>query len=271
MVDGLQNRNLTFRIIPRLEIKNKNLVKGINLEGLRVIGDPIEFSKNYYEDGADEIFFQDIVASLYKRDSFVNIIKNLASNIFIPLTVGGGIKSINLIENILENGADKVSINSHAFYDKKFLSKAVKYFGSSTINSSIEVNKIDNTFFVFYNNGRSNPKIELLEWIKYVQDQGVGEISLISIRNEGTKKGIDEELIEYVLKAIKIPLLYNGGVASIEDILKLHNYGINGALISSYLHFHKSKKFQNLNKSINIIDLKKNLNDDGCKCRLDND
>ncbi len=270
MADGLQNKNLTFRIIPRLEIKNQHLVKGVNLEGLRIIGDPIEFTKEYYRFCADEIFFQDIVASLYKRNSLTNIINNVASNIFIPLTVGGGIKSINMIEDVLDNGADKVSINSHAFRDKNFLSNCVKVFGSSTINCTVEINKIDDNFYVFYDNGRSNPKIKVLDWINYIQDQGIGEISIISIRNEGTRKGIDEELIEFILKTIKIPVLYNGGVSSVKDVMRLYDYGFNGALISSYFHFNINKNFNKFD-SINLIELKKQLNKNGYFSRIIND
>ena len=155
-----------YRIIPKIEIKGNNLVKGINLEGLRVLGDPNYFILSYYKNGADEIFIQDVVASLYDRFSLLNIIKDISKECFIPITVGGGIKSIEDIILLLTNGADRVSINSYAYKDIKFISKATKKFGSSTISFDAQIIKVDGKYMTFYDNGRTPSGYELVEWLR---------------------------------------------------------------------------------------------------------
>lgn len=227
-----------LRIIPKLEIKGNNLVKGINLEGLRVLGDPNYFILNYYKEGADEIFIQDVVASLYGRYSLLKIIKNISKDCFIPITVGGGIKSIEDITLLLTNGADRVSINSNAFRDIKFISKASKKFGSSTISFDAQIIKIDDKYMTYYNNGRTPSGYELIDWLKIVQDEGVGEIILTSIQTEGLLKGYDKKLLDYSRKFISVPLLLNGGIASTEEISELKkNYDISGVLLGSMIHY----------------------------------
>ena len=191
---------MTYRVIPKIEIKGNNLVKGINLEGLRVLGDPNYFILNYYKDGADEIFIQDVVASLYDRYSLLNIIKAISKDCFIPITVGGGIKSIEDINLLLTNGADRVSINSFAYKDIKFISKAAKKFGSATISFDAQVIKVDGIYKTFYDNGRTPSGYELNEWLDIIQDAGVGEIILTSIENEGLMRGFDINLLEYSRK-----------------------------------------------------------------------
>ena len=210
-----------YRVIPKIEIKGNNLVKGINLEGLRVLGDPNYFILNYYKDGADEIFIQDVVASLYDRYSLLNIIKAISKECFIPITVGGGIKSIDDIILLLTNGADRVSINSFAYKDIQFISKAAKKFGSSTISFDAQVIKVDGIYKTFYDNGRTPSGYELNEWLDIIQDAGVGEIILTSVENEGLMRGFDVSLLEYSRNKIRVPLLINGGLSNPAEIVDL--------------------------------------------------
>ena len=169
------------RIIARLDIKNNFLVKGMHLEGLRILGYPEFFAEKYFKENIDEIIFQDVVASLYKRNQLSLLINKITKNIFTPITVGGGIRSINDIREILINGADRVSINTAAINNKKFIKESVKIFGSSTITITIEALKIEGKYKVYTDTGRTDTNIDVFEWIKEVQDMGVGEIILTSI------------------------------------------------------------------------------------------
>ena len=248
---------MTFRIISRLDIKDDKLVKGINLEGLRILGDPIEYAEHYYEQNIDEIILQEVVASLYNRNNLSILIKKLAKKIFIPLSVGGGIRNLSDIEASLTNGADKVCINTAAFKNKNFIKDAVKEFGSSTITISIEVLKVDNKFFTFTNNGRTPTDTSLIDWINFVQEEGAGEIILTSITNEGLRKGFDVDLLDCVDRQIKIPYLIHGGAGSLENILDVKkNYMTSGVILSSMLHY---KIFNQISDSLwNNDFLKKN-------------
>ena len=178
-----------FRIIPRLDIKNGLLIKGINLEGLRILGDPLDFAKQYYLNGADEICYVDIVSSLYGTKNISKFIKKTAQSNFIPLIVGGGIKNLNDIEEMLRNGADKICLNSALIKNIKLLKLASKKFGSSTITAIVEITKIKEKLFITSNNGRELHYINPLEWIKKLQDQGAGEIIVTSVTDEGLNKG----------------------------------------------------------------------------------
>lgn len=231
--------SLTFRIIPKLDIKSYNLVKGINLEGLRVLGSPEIYAEHYYKQGADEIFYQDVVASLYGRNNLTDIIKKTIKNIFIPLTVGGGIKNLQDIENILKSGADRVSINSAAIKNPKFVKEAVKKFGSSTIVISIEAIKQKNgEYNAFTHNGRENSKLNVLKWIKKIEDLGAGEIFITSVDRDGTGQGFDIFLANKVSKISTIPIIFHGGAGKMKDILKLINESkVNGVSLSSILHY----------------------------------
>ena len=184
------------RIIARLDIKNNFLVKGMNLEGLRILGYPELFSKKYFDEGIDEIIFQDVVASLYKRNQLSHLTSKISENVFVPITVGGGIRSIKDIKEILVSGADRVSINTGAIHNKKFVEEAIKIFGTSTICISIETLKIDDTYKIYTDSGRTEVNKDTFDWIKEVQDMGVGEIILTSINNEGAGKGFDINLYE---------------------------------------------------------------------------
>tara|TARA_A100001011_G_scaffold199930_1_gene208222 strand:- start:7616 stop:8455 length:840 start_codon:yes stop_codon:yes gene_type:complete len=277
----------TVRIIPRLDIKGPNLVKGIHLEGLRVLGEPSRFAKFYYEQGADELIFVDVVASLYQRNSLIEIIKNTANNIFIPLTVGGGIRTINDIKNVLRAGADKVAINTAAINNPDFIKSASREFGSSTIVIAVEVIRQTNgDYYCFTDNGREKTGINAFEWIKKVQDLGAGEIVLTSIDKEGTKKGLDLELINLISKITEIPLIAHGGIGRLEDFNEAFNYNLDAIALSSVLHYNfidnndfsldvkegnteflKKNVSTKINK-ITIDNIKKFLIEKGFKCRI---
>lgn len=230
---------LNVRIIPRLDIKGPNLVKGIHLEGLRVLGKPENFARYYYEQGADELFFQDTVASLYDRNSLHDIITRTAREIFIPLTVGGGLRNIEDIRNVLRAGADKVAINTAAVKNPKFIEEASRIFGSSTIMVSIEAIKVsDNKYEVFTDNGREYTGIEVVAWAKRVEELGAGEIIITSVDREGTGEGFNIELLQMVSKAVSIPIIAHGGANSPENIVSAIKLGNADAVaISSILHY----------------------------------
>lgn len=277
----------TLRIIPRLDIKGPNLVKGIHLEGLRVLGNPSRFAKFYYENGADELIFVDVVASLYQRNSLTEIIKNTANDIFIPLTVGGGIRTINDIKNVLRAGADKVAINTAAINNPEFIKIAAREFGSSTIVISVEVIRHSNgDYYCFTDNGREITGINAFEWIKKVQDFGAGEILLTSIDKEGTKKGLDLELINSISKITEIPLIVHGGIGRLEDLEEGFKFNIDAIALSSVLHYNfidnnnfsldvkegniefLKKNHGNKKNEISIDSIKKFLIQKSLKCRI---
>ena len=236
-----------MRIIPKLEIKGDNLVKGVNLEGLRALGDPFWFSERYYQEQADEIIYNDIVASLYKRNNLREFIKKTSKNIFIPFIVGGGISSISEIEKILKSGADRIFLNTYAIKNPKLINESVKYFGSSTIMVSIEYNKIYDDYYCFTNSGREETKKKVFEWIKEVEDRGASEFILTSIHNDGIGKGFDLKFYDKLNKIINTPFIVNGGFGKLSHLSQLINVTKpSGIAISSCLHYRR--KF--LNKKI---------------------
>lgn len=241
-----------LRIIPRIDIKNNNLVKGIQLEGLRVMGDPSKFVNHYIKEGADEIFYQDIVASLYGRNSILEIISDTAKVCSIPLIVGGGIRSINDIKSVLNAGADKVAINSAGIKNPSFLREAVEVFGSSTIISCIEIGIIDNDYVLQIYNGREIVPIKLIDWIEEVQKIGVGEINLTCINTEGTGNGFDERLLNLIFDKIDTQITVHGGFGNTNQIIGLFKkYKFDGLVLSSMLHY---KYVQNLKLIENEIE-----------------
>lgn len=233
----------TIRIIPRLDIKGPNLVKGIHLEGLRVLGKPGNFAKFYYEQGADELLFMDVVASLYERNSLDKIISETAKSIFIPITVGGGIRDITDIRNVLRAGADKVSMNTAAIKDPSFIKKASKEFGSSTIVVAIEaIRQPDGRYFAFTDNGREFTGIEAVEWAKQVDSLGAGELIITSVDNEGTGKGFDMALLKEISDAVSIPVIAHGGAGNIDHVMEvLHDGHIDAVSVASILHYETIK------------------------------
>ena len=207
-----------MRIIPKLDIKGSNLVKGVNLEGLRVLGDPKSFINYYFKNGADEFIFHDIVASLYLRNQLASLVEETSKNIFIPIIVGGGVRNLKDIEKLLKSGADRIFINTSALDNKKFLKDACRYFGSSTIVVSIEAVEINNKFFCTKDYGRELTNKEVGGWIKEVEDLGVLEVLITSVNNEGTGKGFNLKLAEVVRNNTTICYIFNGGFKEIKHI-----------------------------------------------------
>ena len=226
-----------MRIISRLDIKNDYVIKGINLEGLRKIGNPLEIAKRYYKKGVDEFFLLDCVASLYRRNNLFDLIKECTKEIFIPLTIGGGIRSLKDIEKCLENGADRIAINSYVTENPKFLLEATRHFGSSTIVSYIEAKKIKDNYEVYKYYGREPTGIFLIDWLKIIQDYHCGEIILTSIDNDGLKTGFDIEMVEKIKNFIYTPLVISGGCGKLEHRKNLKKiYPDTNIALGSCLH-----------------------------------
>ena len=234
----MKNKNI-LRIISKLDIKNGFLIKGINLEGLRVLGDPYEFAKIYSKYGIDEIFYQDNVAALYGTNNLSKFIRNTSRNINVPLSVGGGLRSLKDIELSLSSGADKVCLNSAVINDINFLKKAAKEFGSANINVLIEVVKINQRYFTAYLNGRELFEINPVDWSKKIEDNGAGEITVTSVNNEGLKSGFDIKLINRISKNVKVPLIAHGGAGEYKHVLKLvQDTNVDGVMIAGMFHYH---------------------------------
>lgn len=229
-----------IRIIPRLDIKGPNLVKGIHLEGLRVLGKPEDFARYYYESGADELIYMDAVASLYGRNSLVEIIERTAREIFIPLTVGGGLRSVADIRSVLRAGADKVSINTAAIRRPKLIREAATAFGSSTIVVSIEAIKTaDGSYEAYVDYGRQSTGVDAVEWAMRAVELGAGELVVTSIDNEGACKGFDLELTRRIAEAVPIPVIASGGAGQVSHIYEVITQGKADAVsVASILHYN---------------------------------
>lgn len=229
----------TIRIIPRLDIKGPNLVKGIHLEGLRVLGKPSDFAKFYYEQGADELMFMDVVASLYERNSLHDIISETVKKIFIPITVGGGLRTISDIKEVLRVGADKVCLNTAAIKNPQLIRDASRMFGSSTIVVAIEaIKEADGKYLAYTDNGREYTGVDVFEWAQKVNELGAGEIVITSVDREGTGQGYDLDLISKLSSLVSIPVIAHGGAGNkqhIVDVLKTKN--ANAAMVSSLFHY----------------------------------
>ena len=247
------------RIIPCLDVKNGRVVKGINFLNLIDAGDPVEQAKHYSENGADEICFLDISASLENRDTMVNVVKKTANEVFIPLTVGGGISSIENIQVLLKAGADKVSINSAAIKDPNIIKEASEYFGNQCIVVAVDAKKHNNDWFVYSHGGTKKTNLLALNWIEKVQNLGAGEILLTSMDKDGTKSGFDNELLSKVSEFLKIPLIASGGGGSLDHFYDGVAKGKADALLAaSVFHFNeisiKEVKKYLKEKNINIRD-----------------
>jgi len=273
------------RIIARLDVKNDTLVKGINLEGLRNLGKPEEFAKKYYFDGIDEIHYQDVVASLYSRDSLIKVIDNTIKDIFVTVSVGGGIRNNKDIDQILRYGADKISINSAAVRNPEILKKAANVFGSSTISVNIETLKLNNKYEVFIDSGRQRTGLELFSWIDKIQKLGVGELIVTSISHEGKKNGFDYSLYKEIKSKTSVPIVAHGGAGSTDHILKLFvECNVDAVSLASIMHYSyldKNIKIKNEGKSVylknikesdkskfSLKNLKLNLKKNGIKIRI---
>jgi len=279
----------TVRIIPRLDIKGPNLVKGIHLEGLRVLGKPADFAKYYYEQGADELMFMDVVASLYERNSLHDIISETAKKIFIPITVGGGLRSISDIKEVLRVGADKVCLNTAAIKNPQLIRDASRMFGSSTIVVAIEaIKEGEGKYLAYTDNGREYTGVDVFEWAQKVDELGAGELVITSVDREGTGQGFDLELISKISNLVSIPVIAHGGAGKQQHVLDLIKDGnADAVMLSSLFHYHFIKEheskasslegnveFLNKKRSFHtfepstIMDLKKMLIDNRINCRL---
>lgn len=236
-----------IRIIPRLDIKGPNLVKGIHLEGLRVLGKPEYFARHYYENGADELIYMDVVASLYGRNNLLDIVRRTSKEIFIPLTVGGGLRSADDIKAVLRAGADKVSINTAAIQNPELIWQASKRFGSSTIIVSIEaIRKPDGSYEAYTDNGRESTGIDAAEWAVRAAELGAGEIIITSIDREGTGRGFDTDITRKIAESVSIPVIACGGAGSKEDVKDVIIDGMVDAVsIASILHYDVVMEHEN--------------------------
>ena len=207
-----------IRLIARLDIKAPNLVKSVQLEGLRKLGNPNEFACRYYEQGIDEIYYEDIVASLYERNSLLEIIEKTTENIFVPITVGGGLRSIDDVSAVLRVGADKVAVNTAAIKRPSIISEIAQRFGSQCIVLSIQAKQQGDGWEAYYDNGREHSGRDAVEWARQGEDLGAGEILLTSVDREGTAKGFDLELIQAITEEVNVPVIASGGMGNLSDL-----------------------------------------------------
>jgi cyclase len=230
------------RLIARLDIKGPNLIKGVHLEGLKVIGSPNEYALKYYEQGADELIYMDSVASLYGRNHLGEIIKDAAKEIFIPMTVGGGIRSVEDATEILRSGADKVAINTAAVANPALITQLAEKFGSQCVVLSIEAKKNSNGHWeVLTENGRERSGLDVVEWVIQGCSKGAGEILLTSVDMEGTKKGFDNELLKAVSSQVEIPVIASGGMGKLSDAVDAIEKGeANAVAMADILHYGKA-------------------------------
>ena len=251
---------ITKRIIPCLDVKNGRVVKGVNFKGLSDVSSPIELAKYYSDNGADELVFYDITASFEGRQLFTDILKEVASQIFIPLTVGGGINSIDDFDRVLKCGADKVSVNSGAIKNPQLIGEAAKKYGDQCVVLSVDIKRVDGVFHVFAKGGREDTGIEAIEWIKQGVESGAGEIVVNSIDTDGVKGGFDLEMLDKVCQAVNVPVIASGGAGNMEHFVELFKTlpSVDAGLAASIFHFGQVK----------IKDLKKKLNDNGIIVRL---
>lgn len=251
---------LRKRIIPCLDVRDGKVTKGVNFLGNRDIADPIELARFYSENGADELVFYDITASAEGRALFTDVLKEVASTVFIPLTVGGGIRSLDDFDRVLKCGADKVSVNSGAIADKTLIRKAAERYGSQCVVISADVTRQDGKFMVYGRGGRDDTGIEAISWIKYCVDEGAGEVVLNSIDTDGVKGGFDLEMLNAVCNAVSVPVIASGGAGSTDDFVTLFKTlpKVDAGLAASVFHY----------KEIAIPDLKLELHKNGIPVRL---
>ena len=250
---------LKIRIIPCLDVKDGRVVKGINFLNLKDAGDPIEQAKYYSENGADEICFLDISASLEKRKTMIDIVAKTAEKVFIPLTVGGGINSLEDIRNLLKAGADKVSINTAAILNEKLIAEASQRFGSQCIVGAVDAKKQNDNWIVFSHGGTKKTDIDAIEWMEKLQKLGAGEILLTSMDKDGTKSGFDLELLKITTKKLTIPVIASGGVGSLQDFKDgVIVGGASALLAASVFHYNE----------YSISDVKEYLKHENIEVRL---
>lgn len=250
---------ITKRIIPCLDVKNGRVVKGVNFAGLRDVNSPVELAEYYSSCGADELVFYDITASAEGRGLFTDILREVASKIFIPLTVGGAINAVEDFDRVLKCGADKVSVNSGAIRNPKLIEAAAKRYGDQCVVLSVDVKRVDGIFRVFAKGGRENTGMEAIEWIKHGVESGAGEIVVNSMDTDGVKEGFDLELLEKVCNTVSVPVIASGGAGTMQDFAELFKRlpKVDAGLAASVFHFGEIK----------IADLKKYLSSEGINVR----
>ena len=247
------------RIIPCLDVKDGRVVKGVNFEGLNDVNDPVELASYYSNSGADELVFYDITASAEGRKLFTDVLKNVASTIFIPLTVGGGINTLDDFDRVLKCGADKVSVNSGAIKNPDLIPQAARRYGDQCVVLSADVKRVDGEYHVFSKGGRIDTGMEAIAWIKRCVDNGAGEVVVYSIDTDGVKKGFDIPLLEKVCNTVRVPVIASGGAGCTKDFIDLFKAipTIDAGLAASIFHFGEVK----------IPDLKEELNKNGINVR----
>jgi len=230
-----------LRLIARLDIKGPNLIKGIHLEGLRVMGDPQQFAREYYEQGADELIYMDIVASLYGRNNLTDIVRHAAHDIFVPLTVGGGVRSADDVNALLRVGADKVAINTAAVARPELITEVARRYGSQCMVLSIEAKRVaPERWEAYTDNGREKTGLDVIDWVKRAEKLGAGEIMLTSVDQEGTRKGFDIPLVRAVAATVSIPVIASGGMGKIEDLVEVVADGHADAVaMADVLHYKR--------------------------------
>ncbi len=251
---------ITKRIIPCLDVRDGRVVKGVNFEGLKDVSSPVALGQYYSDHGADELVFYDITASHEGRKLFTDILTEVASTIFIPLTVGGGINTLDDFDRVLKCGADKVSVNSGAIRNPSIIGEAAKRYGDQCVVLSVDVKRVDGVFRVFAKGGRENTGMDALEWIKYCVDNGAGEIVVNSIDTDGVKGGFDLEMLKAVCDIVSVPVIASGGAGCIDHFTTLFNTlpGVDAGLAASIFHFGE----------VAIPDLKNELKKHGIPVRL---
>ena len=250
---------ITKRIIPCLDVRNGRVVKGVNFEGIQDVASPVEMARFYNESGADELVFYDITASVEGRALFTDILKEVAKEIFIPLTVGGGIRTLDDFDRVLKCGADKVSVNSGAIADPSIIGAAAKKYGDQCVVLSMDVKRVDGQFRLFAKGGREDTGIDAMEWaVKGVAD-GAGEIVLNSIDTDGVKNGFDLEMLDTLASKVNVPIIASGGAGNMDHFAELFTHpGIDAGLAASIFH----------TKQVDIKDLKRFLRGKGVEMRL---
>ena len=251
---------ITKRIIPCLDVKDGRVVKGVNFKSLSDVNDPVELASFYSDCGADELVFYDITASAEGRQLFTDILREVASKIFIPLTVGGGINTVEDFDRVLKCGADKVSVNSGAIRNPELISQAARLYGNQCVVISCDIKRVDGVFHVFAKGGREDTGMEAISWIKRCVDMGVGEVVVNSIDTDGVKQGFDIEMLKAVCDAVNVPVIASGGAGCAEDFVTLFNEipDIDAGLAASIFHFGE----------VQINDLKKLLQENNINVRL---
>ncbi len=251
---------ITKRIIPCLDVRDGRVVKGVNFTGLREVDSPVSLAKHYSEVGADELVFYDITASFEGRKLFTDILRETAENVFIPLTVGGGINTIEDFDRVLKCGADKVSVNSGAIRDPSLIQKAARLYGNQCVVLSADVKRVKEEYRVFAKGGREDTGMEALAWIKRGVELGAGEIVVNSIDTDGVKKGFDLEMLKAVCEVVDVPVIASGGAGKIEDFIALFESipKVDAGLAASIFHFQE----------VDIRELKKEMNRRGIPARI---